>query len=152
MTVRFFIHPIVDRFYFWLLEIGQIKVGLHPAEGWLLSMGNRIVYLSDTESFMPLLPLLEIDREYFLESLHRASLVCVELNTLDFSLQERLLIRYALTSSVSEYWPNKALAWVRSQPEMVDDLRQDLEAAIKKPWASQSFKHQVRKVLKNVAN
>ncbi len=43
MTVHFLIPPIFDRRYFWLFEIGKVKVGFNPSESWGLSMGENVM-------------------------------------------------------------------------------------------------------------
>ena len=59
------------------------------------------------------------------------------------------ILNFALTESVSIYWPNLALSWIEKNPNIINDaLKHALLSSINKPWAKQDFKQKIRRVLK----
>lgn len=59
------------------------------------------------------------------------------------------VLSYALTESVSIYWPNLALEWIEINSYIINDsLRDILLKSTHKPWAQQVFKQKIRKILK----
>ncbi|WP_336042261.1 hypothetical protein [Acinetobacter dispersus] len=59
------------------------------------------------------------------------------------------ILNYALSESVSIYWPNLALNWIERNPNILNDyLRESLLVSIDKPWAKQHFKNKIRRVLR----
>lgn len=72
--------------------------------------------------------------------------VAFDLLNIDNKLE---ILNFALTASVSIYWPNLALSWIEKNPNIINDaLKHTLLLSINKPWAKQDFKQKIRRVLK----
>ena len=60
------------------------------------------------------------------------------------------IINFALTESVSVYWPNLALSWIEKNPNIISaPLRAKLLESMNKPWAKHEFKQKIKRILKN---
>ena len=99
---------------------------------------------------MPLLPLLELDRGQFYEYLHRIVQNRFDLKEIILSFPETLLLEFAFESSVSEYWPLKALDWLASEATVDSRIYVGLKALLYKPWATQRLKQRIGKIVKLV--
>jgi|GEM_PF-2982528 len=56
---------------------------------------------------------------------------------------------FALKESASSYWPQLALDWIDSSKMRISaNLREALELAYSRAGATQSFKHRIKKLLK----
>lgn len=63
------------------------------------------------------------------------------------------ILNFALTRSVSIYWPNLALNWIEKNPNIINDaLKGTLLMSINEPWAKQDFKQKVKRVLRGNSN
>jgi len=60
------------------------------------------------------------------------------------------IINFALTESVSVYWPDLALKWIEKNPNIISaPLCAKLLESMSKPWAKHEFKQRIKKILKN---
>lgn len=60
------------------------------------------------------------------------------------------IINFALTESVSVYWPNLALSWIEKNPNIISaPLQAKLLESMNKPWAKHEFKQKIKRILKN---
>lgn len=69
----------------------------------------------------------------------------------DFTDEDiKQILIFAFQESVSEYWPNLALKVLENHKNyMNEQVITALEDASRSKWASQNFRHRVKKLLKN---
>lgn len=111
-------------------------------------MGERTIPLSKPEDMMPLLPLLELNRRQFYEHLHRVAEDHAELLGGAQSFPETLLLRFAFESSVSDYWPMKAIEWLEDVHKIEPDVRESLRVMLSKTWVTQRLMQHVAVLIK----
>ncbi|MHA6884530.1 hypothetical protein [Ralstonia pseudosolanacearum] len=140
--------PSSATFPVWVAQIGQMTLGANLQGGWCIGMGERTILLSKPEDMMPLLPLLELNRERFYEHLHRVAEDHAELLGVMQSFPETLLLRFAFESSVSDYWPMKAIEWIETVHKIEPDVRESLRAMLSKTWVTQRLRQYVAVLIK----
>lgn len=106
-----------------------------------------MVTISKPDDTMPLLPLLEIGRAVFYDHMSRAVQVCPELADATRSFPEMLLLKFAFESSVSDYWPLKAMDWLDLNVALVSELRGTLRTLLLQSWATQRLRQRVDTVV-----
>jgi hypothetical protein len=131
----------------WLVEIGQVKLGISTDSDWKIALRGEVRLLSDPKDIAMLLPLLEVGRQKFYEQLAEVSKCQPDLHVLT-SFPETMLLKCALELSVSDYWPLKGLEWLESTPQLIDSFKETLSELQKRSWATQPLKHKIRFVLK----
>lgn len=138
-----------DSPYYWLSEIENGALfGIHEHEGWCLKLHSEIISLTTIENFMPLLPLLETDKKFFLQHLRHQLTTESNLSAWIDTFPESMLIKYALEFSDSSYWPEHAMKWISENPDSIAIHQEELKNVIQKKWASQKLKHQIMKLIK----
>lgn len=110
-------------------------------------MGGQTIVLSNTDDMMPLLPLLEVGRVQFYEHLHNVGQNCIEIAGIVQSFPDALLLKFAFESSVSNYWPMKAMDWLETSGKIAPDIRESLRAMLKKSWTTQRLRHRAEEML-----
>src|SRR5438445_6979561 len=119
MKTQMIFPPRVELQNTWLVNIGQIELGVGPTGEWCFRVGQRMVTISKPDDTMPLLPLLETGRAVFYDHVSRGVQVRPELAEAVRSFPEVLLLKFAFESSVSDYWPLKAMDWLDLNSDLV---------------------------------
>lgn len=133
----------------WLVSMGQTKLGIHPRQGWLLQSSGGLMLVDSPSACMPMLPLLEVDRSAFDAHLRSVQLRYPQFDRAIHDFPHEFLLRFALTQSVSDYWPGKALDWLRGDERTKRLLVSDISGLYDKGWASQSLKQKAKRALAN---
>ena len=148
MRATFLIPPLFEPPIAWVANLGNVRLGVHLQGEWCVEIGGRTRVLSRPDDTMPLLPLLEMSRTEFYECLHRIAQTTVELVDVPTSFPSDLLLRFALDSSVSEYWPLMALDWIDAETTVGSQIRESLQSLLSKPWLTQRLKQRAEMVVK----
>lgn len=148
MKAKLLFPPFFEPPTAWLVSIGNIRLGVHLLDGWCIEVRGQARVLSRSDDMMHLLPLLEMGRVQFYEYLYRVAQGRSELKEIPSSFPAILLLRFALESSVSDYWPLKALDWIEAETTVDSKIREDLRTLLSKPWVSQRLKQRVERALK----
>ncbi|WP_206957403.1 hypothetical protein [Trinickia acidisoli] len=104
--------------------------------------------LSKQEDVMPLLPLLEMGRVQFYEYLHRLAQTRTELAEAPQSFPAILLLKFAFESSVSDYWPLKALDWLDAGATVDSEIGESLRTLLSRPWVTQRLRQRAERAVK----
>ncbi|WP_080409828.1 hypothetical protein [Burkholderia ubonensis] len=149
MKAQLLFPPLIDASVLWLASIGQVTLGVHLQKGWCLHLGAKTIFLSSPADMMPLLPLLEVGRVQFFDHLTRVGQWRSEYASAIPAFPEILLLRFAFESSVSEYWPSKAIDWLDGEPMLARELRESLRALLSQGWLPQRLRQRAQVVLKH---
>lgn len=103
----------------WVVNVGRVHVGVDSAGTWFIDLNQNVHTVKLPRDTMPLLPILELDRDNFFDDLKRIANEFPDFENQVASFPENLLIELALDTSVSEYWPSKALNWIEGAPALV---------------------------------
>ncbi|MGA4240007.1 hypothetical protein ACI2TX_24825 [Ralstonia nicotianae] len=141
--------PLMAPKVVWLASIGQVRLGAHLHSEWCIGVGERNTVLSKPEDMMPLLPLLEMDRVRFYGHLYKVAQDHAELAGIVQSFPEALLLRFSFESSVSDYWPMKAIDWIKAAGKITPDVRESLSTMLNKSWVPQRLRQRVEMLVKN---
>jgi hypothetical protein len=143
-----FLKPQANMSPIWIVELGQVKLGVASRSNWQIELQGDVAELSKPEDMTLLLPLLEENRNKIYEHLREVDIIRP-----DFEVQsnfpEKMLLQCAFEFSVSDYWPLKALVWLDSVPELIDVFKVSLTDLQKRSWATQPMKHKIRLMLSN---
>ncbi|WP_261466741.1 hypothetical protein [Serratia fonticola] len=144
MKAIFINPPLPDPPYVWLLSIGPVKVGIKEKNGWYMLFNEETICLDAEYKFMPLLPLLENRPEEFKDFLEKIlSHSPYQIN----QFPEKLLLEYAFKNSFSEYWPKKALEWLKKNKEIQPLFADELKKIFKNKVFSQKTRQQARAIM-----
>lgn len=139
--------PAVIEPYMWLVESASKRIGVHKTEGWCVLSHGEVFFAKAEADCMLLLPILEIAARDFLPSLVVAEeLEPAYVHSIGEFPREGL-VRYALIHSVSEYWPDKALAWLEGDSLLVKKLMVPLERLIENKSMSQRTRHKAKRLI-----
>jgi len=151
MKAHFLQPPLPDQVFFWIFEKDERVIGVHKTLGWCTRLRSETPIYFDTESkCMVLLILLEIE---FAEFKTHLDTVCEAAPEYAASIQRfplALLLRHAFHSSVSDYWPDKAIDWLDANPEVQPLLLAELEHLVTNKAMSQSLRHRARRMFRNL--
>ncbi|MCL9845573.1 hypothetical protein [Ralstonia solanacearum] len=151
MRTQLLFPPLATLPVVWLAVIGQVRLVFHVQDGWCIEVGGHATVLSKADDTMPLLPLLEVDRVQFYEHLHNVGKNSIEFAGIVQSFPGVLLLKFALESSVSDYWPMKAMGWLEVSGRIAPDIRESLRVMLSKSWATQRLRHRVEAIIKRKA-
>jgi hypothetical protein len=151
MRAKLFIPPSFELPNVWLAGIGKVRLGVHLKDGWCIDIAGRTRALSEPEDVMPLLPLLEMSRAQFYEHVRHLAHTTPELAKATQSFPDVLLLRFAFESSVSDYWPHKALDWLDTDTALDPQIGDSLRALLGRPWATERLKQRAEQALKRAA-
>ncbi|WCM88102.1 hypothetical protein [Acidovorax sp. NCPPB 3576] len=129
----------------WIFKIGALKIGVLNSDCWVVDIKGQIEVAS-VKNIMGFLPLLELDRRVVSAHLEEVWAICTGLNSFP-TFPEDLLLRCALESSVSDYWPSKSLDWMSEG--ISENIRDILVRSSELPWANQKINHRIAKILKS---
>ncbi len=96
-----------------------------------------------------MLPLLELSRSIFYCHLEKVAQAVPDLPGTAFP--EMLLIKCAFETSVSDYWPQKAMDWLDAGANIPEELQHSLRVLTKQRWASQRLRHRAMSILRKSA-
>ncbi|WP_081026152.1 hypothetical protein [Ralstonia solanacearum] len=147
MRTQLLFPPLATLPVVWLTAIGQVRLGFHVQDGWCIDVGGHATVLSKADDMMPLLPLLEVGRVQFCEHLHNVGKNRIELAGIVQSFPDALLLKFAFESSVSDYWPMKAMDWLEASGKIAPDIRESLRAMLKKNWTTQRLRHRAEEII-----
>jgi len=140
------IFPSFSESILWLIAIGQIKLGIDATSGWCFQLGTRVIMLKTRDDMIPLLPLLEMGKTKFFAHLVNISEQYPKYAV--FVFPEELLLKCAFETSVSDYWPNKAIDWLESDSGVSEELRESLKLIMHQRWVGQRLKQRIARRLK----
>lgn len=147
MRTQLLFPPLATLPVVWLALIGQVRLGFHVQDGWCIDVGGHATVLSKADDMMPLLPLLEVGRVQFYEHLHNVGQNCIELAGIVQSFPVALLLKFSFESSVSDYWPMKAMDWLEVSGRIAPDICESLRAMLSKSWATQRLRHRAAAII-----
>jgi hypothetical protein len=147
MKTQMVFPPRVELQNTWLVNIGQIELGVGSRGQWCFRVGQRMETISKPDDTMPLLPLLETGRAAFYAHVSSSVQDRPELAEAARSFPEVLLLRFAFESSVSDYWPLKAMDWLDLNLDLVSELRGALRALLSQGWVTQRLRQRVNSVV-----
>ncbi len=147
MKTQMIFPPRVEHQNTWLVNMGQIELGVGPRGEWCFRVGQRMQTISKPDDTMPLLPLLETGRAAFYAHVCRSVQDSPELAEAACSFPEALLLKFAFESSVSDYWPLKAMDWLDLNSDLVSELRGALRALLSQGWVTQRLRQRVNSVV-----
>lgn len=151
MRAKLLIPPFFELPLVWLADIGKVRLGVHVQDGWCIDIAGRTRALSESEDVMPLLPLLEISRAQFYDYLRHLAQTTTELAEAAQSFPDILLLRFAFESSVSDYWPHKALDWLDTDTALDPQIGESLRTLLSRQWVTQRLRQRAEKALKRVS-
>lgn len=151
MRTQLLFPPLAELPVVWLATIGRVRLGIHLPDGWCIDVGGKIVVLSNADDMMPLLPLLEVGRVQFYEHLLNVGQNRIELAGIVQSFPDALLLKFAFESSVSDYWPMKAMDWLDVSGRIDPDICESMRAMLRKSWATQRLRHRAEAIIKRKA-
>lgn len=143
--------PTVEPPYCWLFARNEQKIGVHKTKGWCTQLRKETPLFFDIEEKCVLiLILLELEPHDFDRYLASAgNLVPGFADSIEhFPLT--YLLKHAFHASVSDYWPEKALTWLDTKPDVQHDLSAELENMLTNKAMSQSLRHRVRRMLRHL--
>lgn len=136
--------------YFWIAEIGRVKLGVHEANGWCMQLDDRISSIDSEDRCDPLLPVLELDGPAFFEHLKGIADSNRFLSKFMEDFPTELLLKHAFHSSYSAYWPKRALAWLINDYALQSSLKIELERFADNKLMPQQVRQRVKKILNNL--
>lgn len=140
------IFPSDSESILWLIAVGQVKLGIDATCGWCLQLGSRVVMLKTRDDMVPLLPLLEMGRAQFFA--HIVNVMKQHPKYIVFVFPEVFLLQCAFETSVSDYWPNKAIDWLDADSSILEELRESLLSLMHQRWVGQRLKQRIVRKLK----
>lgn len=142
--------PIEALPYCWLFQIGLNKLGVHQQDGWCIKMQDHVLLIDSEEKCVLIEPLLEIDLDIFVKFLDDVkSLIPLYAASID-QFPKVLLLKYVFNTSVSGYWPDKALPWLIADPSAQNPIYDQLVKFAENKGMPQRARQQVRKILHNL--
>ncbi|MBY4917618.1 hypothetical protein [Burkholderia dolosa] len=150
MKAEFVPSPIVKENAIWVVSVGKVCVGVDSIGTWSIDLNGNVRAVKSPEDTMPLLPILELDRDNFVDGLKRIAREFPDFENQVASFPENLLIEFALDSSVSEYWPSKALNWIEGAPALISIFSPLMKSVIDRKWATQSIKQRIGRLIKSI--
>lgn len=142
--------PIVDP-YCWLVEMGSSRLGVHISNGWCMELSDGRLITFDSERWCtPLGPILDKDAKTFFDFLDSAAAAYPAYAESIHSFPTRLLIAYILQTSVTGYWPEKALEWLIFDKPIQPLLKDELEKFIEKKNMPQGARQKAKRILKTL--
>ncbi|WP_143135913.1 hypothetical protein [Burkholderia ubonensis] len=150
MKAEFMLNPIVTENTIWVVNVGRVRVGVNSTGTWSIDLNENVRAVKSPEDAMLLLPILELGRAHFFDGLKRIAREFPDFENQVVAFPENLLIEFALDSSISEYWPSKALSWIEGAPALVSTFSSLMKGVIDKKWATQSVKHRIKRMINDV--
>lgn len=136
-----------DKSGIWIVEKDGVRLGLSHESGWVLRIRDQTRSIIEPQDLMFVLPLLEAGRPTIYSHLHAIAQEHPDIGLRVLEFPEILLLRCAFETSVSDYWPLKAIEWLDSHPSMISKLRGELDDLLQHSWATQRLKHKVKLTL-----
>lgn len=134
--------------YLWVAEIGRAKLGVHHADGWCMLLEHGVVLLDSEDHCMPLLPILEIDGRLFFEFVQEVANSNEAYSKVLAAFPKELLLKHVFRTSISGYWPEKALAWLLDDKEIQSVFREELTQFAENRGMPQGARQRAKKILK----
>lgn len=136
--------------YCWLLAIDGRQLGVHLRDGWCMKLNEQMVYFDEEAKCVHLLPVLEQECASFAGQLQLAERTYPAFASSIRSLPKKMLFRHVFDTSVSGYWPEKALAWLADDTALQASLRQELEAFTQNKNMPQHLRQRAKGMLRKV--
>lgn len=138
---------IEDGAYRWLITLGKCVVGVHAESGWCLRLGGDILLLNAESTFVPVGPLLELPANEFHEFLQRAALGNPSFSQQILGFPQNILLKHIFHTSYSSYWPERAIAWLATEPAAWSNFQKELLVLSKNKAMPQQLRQQAHKML-----
>jgi len=138
---------IEDGRFHWLIALGNCVVGVHADSGWCVRINGDVLQLDEESKFVPVMPLLELTVNEFQEFLQRSAVASPKLVELILGFPRNVLLKHIFHTSYSSYWPEKALAWLATDPAAWPKFRQELLALSKNKAMPQKIRQQANKMM-----
>jgi hypothetical protein len=148
-----FLTPRIDTTpYFWLIDMGTRKLGLHKSNGWCMELPDgRLIFFDSEEKCVPLGPILETDEQTFNEFLEKIVASNPDYSESIKKFPKELLLKHIFHTSVTGYWPERALAWLASDRDLCPLFRDELEIFIKNKKMPQGARQKAKKLIKSIS-
>lgn len=145
------LEPAIDELqYYWLIGIGSELAGTHAELGWCTRSNERVVSLDSEGIFTLLWPLLELQPDDFYDFLNRAAIANPAHGQMIFAFPITLLLKQVFHESFSGYWPDRALAWLKTDQTSWPAFREELGAFTKNKVMPQLARQQAQKMLRTL--
>lgn len=119
--------PIEESPYCWLVQSGRGKLGVKKDDGWCIRLDGRVIFFDNEEKCVPLVQVLELDKQTFLAFLDDAMSLKPDYAEEIRNFPKLLLIKHVFNSSFSGYWPERALEWILSDQQTQFLLKYELD-------------------------
>ena len=144
------LEPVIeDDPYRWLIALGNCVVGVHAKSGWCLRLGGDVLPLDPESTFVPLGPLLELPVNEFHQFLQRAAVGNPSFSQQILRFPINTLLKHIFHTSYSSYWPEKALAWLATEPAAWTEFQQELLILSKNKVMPQKTRQKAHKMLRS---
>jgi hypothetical protein len=127
MDIQFLIPPVQASECLWLLQFDRRKLGVHKVAGWCMQLDGRTVSIDSEEKCVPLIPVLELEEAKFVEFLREMEKAYPEFAARIHEFPKGLLLKHVFHTSVSGYWPEKALTWLVNDRALQSSFTKELE-------------------------
>lgn len=144
------LEPVIeDGPYRWLITLGNCVVGVHSESGWCLRLGGNILPLEAESTFVPVEPLLELSANEFRQFLQRSAVGNPSFSQKILGFPTNYLLKHIFHTSYSSYWPERALAWLATEPAAWTEFQQELLKLSENKAMPQKIRHQAYKMLRS---
>jgi len=151
MKINLLSAPVVVPPYGWLVYMDLRKLGVHERDGWCMQLDERIVFFDSEEKCVPLGPILEIGWAEFSEFLSRAQILLPSHADLISSFPKALLLKHIFHSSVSAYWPEKALGWLEADKGLQKMFKSELQNFAENTANPQQARQRAKRILRSIS-
>jgi hypothetical protein len=137
--------------YCWLLVIDSRPLGVHLHDGWCMQIKGQTVFFDEEYKCVHLLPVLEKDPATFSAQLRLAERSHPSFASSIKNFPKKMLLKHVFHTSVSGYWPERALSWLTYDTTVQPALKQELEGFSRDKIMPQSLRHQARKIVQRLS-
>lgn len=143
-------HASVMAEYCWLLTIDGRQLGVHLHNGWCMDIDGQMACIDEEYKCVRLLPLLERAPATFAAQLQLAEQTYPAFAASIASFPKLMLMKHVFHTSVSGYWPERALAWLADDASLQPALRHELDAFAHNKVMPQDLRQRAKRMLRNM--
>ena len=151
MKITFLALPIEAPPYFWLIEMGSRKLGVHKQKGWCMQLTDgRLILLDSEDRCMPLGPILEIEERKLFDFLEGAAASNPNYSESIRRFPKEFLLKHIFHTSVTGYWPERALVWLAADKTLQPLFKDELEKFIQNKVMPQGARQKAKKIVRSI--